>query len=290
MNTLNKLLTIDINIIVVALIVIFYVAENIFATQFEFKKMPQHLLHNVLMQAMIYIGGLATAVVVVNCVEWFNTHRIGLFHYLSLPLWLNLVLGVMAFDFVNYWFHRTAHSVPVLWRFHRVHHSDTRMDASTNLRSHPVELLCYFGLSNIVAAAIFGLDVMALGVFFLVITPYVFLEHSNIKFPAWLDKTFGLVFTTPNIHKVHHEQDQYYTDSNYSDIFIIWDRLFGTFKYKPTEQINFGLKEFEDEKKQTFWYLIRSPFINMGRVTSEDLKKQANNHEVLRHETTSEYI
>jgi sterol desaturase/sphingolipid hydroxylase (fatty acid hydroxylase superfamily) len=75
------------------------------------------------------------------------------------------------------------------------------------------------------------------------------------------------------MHKVHHEQDQFYTDSNYSDIFILWDRLFGTYKYKPTEQISFGLKEFEDEKKQTFWYLLISPFINMGRVTSEDLKK-----------------
>ncbi len=273
MNTLNKLLAIDINIIVVGLIVIFYLAENIFATQFKFNRMPQHLLQNVLMMATIYLGSLVTAVLVVKAVDWLNANKVGLFHYLDLPVWLKLVLGVMAFDFVNYWFHRTAHRVPVLWRFHRVHHSDTRMDASTNLRSHPVELLVYFGLSNVVAAAIFGLDVLALGIFLLVITPYVFLEHSNIKFPVWLDKTLGLVFTTPNIHKVHHEQDQNYTDSNYSDIFIIWDRIFGTFKYKPTGQINFGLKEFEEDKKQTFWYLIRSPFINMGRVTSEDLKK-----------------
>jgi sterol desaturase/sphingolipid hydroxylase (fatty acid hydroxylase superfamily) len=273
MDTLNKLLAIDINIIVVGLIVNFYVAENIFATQFKFNKMRQHLLHNVLMQVAIYLGSLVTAVLVVNAVDWLNTNKVGLFHHLDLPMWLNLVFGVMAFDFVNYWFHRTAHRIPVLWRFHRVHHSDTRMDASTNLRAHPVDLLVYFGLSNVVAAAIFGMDVTALGVFFLVITPYVFIEHSNIKFPAWLDKTFGLIFTTPNMHKVHHEQDQYYTDSNYADIFIIWDRIFGTFKYKPAGQINFGLKEFDEDKKQTFWYLIRSPFINMGRVTSEDLKK-----------------
>jgi sterol desaturase/sphingolipid hydroxylase (fatty acid hydroxylase superfamily) len=273
MDTLNKLLAIDINIIVVGLIVIFYVAENIFATQFKFDKMRQHLLHNVLMQVTIYLGSLVTAVLVVNAVDWLNANKVGLLHYLDLPMWLNLVLGVMAFDFVNYWFHRTAHRIPVLWRFHRVHHSDTRMDASTNLRAHPVDLLVYFGLSNVVAAAIFGMDVPALGVFFLVITPYVFIEHSNIRFPVWLDKTFGLFFTTPNMHKVHHEQDQYYTDSNYADIFIIWDRIFGTFKYKSAGQINFGLKEFDEDKKQTFWYLIRSPFINMGRVTSEDLKK-----------------
>jgi sterol desaturase/sphingolipid hydroxylase (fatty acid hydroxylase superfamily) len=147
------------------------------------------------------------------------------------------------------------------------------MDASTNLRTHPVELVVYFGISNIVASAIFGLDLMALGVFFLIITPYVFLEHSNIKFPAWLDKTIGLVFTTPNIHKVHHDQDQHYTDSNYADIFIIWDRIFGTFKYKPTETIKFGLKEFEEDQKQSFWYLIKSPFLKVKRIGSEELEE-----------------
>jgi sterol desaturase/sphingolipid hydroxylase (fatty acid hydroxylase superfamily) len=92
--------------------------------------------------------------------------------------------------------------------------------------------------------------------------------------PAWLDKTVGLVFTTPNFHKIHHEQDQYYTDSNFADIFILWDRIFGTFKYKPPGQVKYGLKEFEDPRKQTFWYLMISPFISMGRVSSEELKRQ----------------
>jgi len=140
------------------------------------------------------------------------------------------------------------------------------MDASTNLRAHPLELIIYFGTSNIVAAAIFGLDLMALGVFFLIVIPWVFLEHSNIKFPMWLDKSLGLVFTTPNIHKVHHDQDQHYTDSNYSDIFIIWDRMFGTFRYKPPETIKLGLKEFEQDHKQNFWYLLKSPFLDIKRV------------------------
>jgi len=67
--------------------------------------------------------------------------------------------------------------------------------------------------------------------------------------------------------------DLNYTDSNFSDIFILWDRLFGTYKHKPVEEIKFGLKEFEDNKQQTFWYLMKSPFISMGRVSSEELKK-----------------
>lgn len=274
METLNKLLAIDLNYIIIGLIVLFYSLEQLLNTQFQFKKRPQHLIHNILFLGVFYLLNLLWAIVIVYSIEWLNNHQIGLFYLFDIPLWLKLVMGVMLFDFVTYWFHRMSHLTPVLWRFHRVHHSDTTMDASTFFRGHPIETFLWFGTSNIIAAGIFGLDLIALGLYFLVSTPFFFLEHSNIKFPVWLDKTFGLIFTTPNIHKVHHEQDQYYTDSNFSDIFILWDRLFGTFKYKPPEQINFGLKEFEEDRKQTFWYLIRSPFISMGRITSGDLKKE----------------
>lgn len=81
------------------------------------------------------------------------------------------------------------------------------------------------------------------------------------------------MFTTPNIHKVHHEKDQHYTDSNYADIFILWDRLFGTYKYKPAEELNIGLDEFDDDKKQTFWYLFKSPFLNIRRVDAQPVNK-----------------
>ena len=274
METLNKLLAIDLNYIIIVLIVIFYSLEQLLNTQFQFKKRPQHLIHNILFLGVFYLLNLLWAIVIVFSIEWLNNHQIGLFYLFDIPLWLKLVMGVMLFDFVTYWFHRMSHLTPVLWRFHRVHHSDTTMDASTFFRGHPIETFLWFGTSNIIAAGIFGLDLIALGLYFLVSTPFFFLEHSNIKFPVWLDKTFGLIFTTPNIHKVHHEQDQFYTDSNFSDIFILWDRLFGTFKYKPPEQINFGLKEFEEDRKQTFWYLIRSPFISMRRINSGDLKKE----------------
>ena len=124
-----------------------------------------------------------------------------------------------------------------------------------------------FGSSNILAAGIFGLNLLTLGLYFLVATPFFILEHTNLRFPAWLDKTLGLVITTPNLHKVHHEQGQFYTDSNFADVFILWDRLFGTYKYKPVELIKFGLKEFKENKKQTFWYLFISPFFKIKKVT-----------------------
>lgn len=275
METMNKLLSIDLNYIFIGMMVLFYSLEQILSTQFKFNKRPQHLGHNVLFQVAFYVCNIFYATVTVFSIEWLNNHQVGLFYLVQVPVWLKLIAGVALFDMTSYWFHRVAHKVPLLWRFHRVHHSDTSMDASTFFRGHPIESLLWFGTSNIIAAGIFGLDLMTLGLYFLVATPFFFLEHSNLRFPKWVDKSFGLIFTTPNLHKIHHEQDQHYTDSNFSDIFILWDRIFGSFTHKPVEEIKFGLKEFDEDKKQTFWYLMKSPFISMGRVTSEDLKKEA---------------
>ena len=273
METLNALLSIDLNYFLIGLMVVFYMLEQIFDNQVKYNKRAQHLAHNLLFLVAFFIGNLFWATVTVFSIEWLNNNSVGLLFLLQLPVWLKLILGVVLFDFVTYWFHRIAHKVPLLWRFHRVHHSDTTMDASTNFRGHPIELMLWFGTSNIIAAAIFGLDLLSLGLYFLVATPFFFLEHANLRFPAWIDKTFGLVFTTPNLHKIHHEQDQFYTDSNFSDIFILWDRFFGTYKYKPANEIKFGLKEFDDDKKQTFWYLFRSPFMNINRISSGEVKK-----------------
>jgi sterol desaturase/sphingolipid hydroxylase (fatty acid hydroxylase superfamily) len=277
METLTRLLSIDFNYFLIGFMVVFYLLEQIFNNQVKYNKRPQHLGHNLLFQVAFFIGNIFWATVTVFSIGWLNENSIGLLYIWQLPVWLKLILGVILFDFVTYWFHRIAHKVPFLWRFHRVHHSDTTMDASTNFRAHPLELMFWFGTSNIIAAAIFGLDLLSLGLYFLVATPFFFLEHANLRFPTWIDKTFGLVFTTPNLHKIHHEQDQYFTDSNFADIFILWDRFFGTYKYKPAHEIKFGLKEFDDDKKQTFWYLFRSPFININRITSGELRKDKQN-------------
>lgn len=274
MEILNTLLSIDFNYYLIGGIVIFYSLENLFNKQVSFRKTLPHLYHNILFGVVFYLGNIFWATATVLSIDWLNEHHVGLFHLLQMPVWVKLILGVVLFDFVTYWFHRIAHKVPLIWRFHRVHHSDTAMDASTNFRGHPIETMFWFGTSNIIAAAIFGLDTLSLGLYFLVATPFFFLEHTNLRFPVWLDKTLGLVFTTPNLHKIHHEQDQYHTDSNFADIFILWDRIFGTYTYKPVCEIKFGLKEFDEDRKQTFWYLFKSPIINIHRTTSEEMAKE----------------
>ena len=270
MKTLTQLLSIDLNYIIIGLMVVFFTLEQVAATQFNYSKRSQHLVNNILFQGIFLLGNILWATLAVFSIEWLSKNQIGLFYFIELPVWVKLILGVAMIDMVSYWFHRLSHLVLLLWRFHRVHHSDTSMDTSTYFRGHPIEIFFWFGTSNIIAAGIFGLDLFTLGVYYLIVTPFLIIEHTNLHFPRWVDKTFGLIFTTPNLHKIHHEKDQHFTDSNYADIFILWDRLFGTYKYKPAEELQTGLEEFNEDKKQSFWYLLKSPFLNVKRITANE--------------------
>ncbi len=265
MELVEKVSNIDSNYIAIVLIALFFSLEQILNTQLSFLKRKQHLLQNFPFYILFFVGNFAWAIFVVFSIEWLNENQIGLFYYIKLPVWIKLILGVAMIDMVTYWFHRMAHNIHFVWRFHRVHHSDTSMDSSTYFRGHPLEIFFWFGVSNIIATGIFGLDLITLGLYYVIATPFFVIEHVNLKFPSWLDKTLGWVITTPNLHKVHHDQDEFYTNSNYADVFIIWDRLFGTFKYKHPNDIKLGLKEFDHPKKQTFWYLLKSPFININK-------------------------
>lgn len=261
-NLLQELTNIPLNYIIIAFVALFYSLEQLLNTPFKFEKRPSHLVHNVLVQLVVYGVALLFAIVQVSAIDWSNTHKIGLFNQVEIPFVAKAIMGVVLFDFTTYWCHRLSHKVDLLWRIHRVHHSDTSMDSSTYFRVHPLEVLV-FGTAQVIVAVLFGLDISILGLYLVVLTPFTVAQHSNIHFPNWIDMTLGKLFTTPNIHKVHHSQNQHYTDSNFADIFIVWDKLFGTYKYIPVSEIVYGLNEFDEEKKQTFWYLLKSPFMNI---------------------------
>ena len=263
MEILNYILSIDPNYIIIGLLAFFYTLEQLFDNPFPFKQRGLHLFQNILFQIVFFALNLFFFSILVNSIEWLSARKIGLLYIIELPFWIKLILCVMLFDFATYWLHRASHNIPLLWRLHRVHHSDTKMDSSTTFRFHPIELAIVYQAGNIIAAGIFGLDVTSLALYYFIVYIFFFLEHSNLNYPNWLNRTFGLLFVMPDHHRVHHHQEQIYTDSNFADIFIIWDRLFGTFKLIPVNQIKYGLVEFEGEKKQSFLYLLKSPFVNM---------------------------
>ncbi len=265
MKILDTLLGIDPNYTVVVLIILFFMMETFFSRREKLGNKLIHLWHNVLFQLLAIATGSILAYMTVTTYNWISTNEFGLFYLISLPYWVKVIAGLLLIDLADYLFHRWDHKIPLLWRQHRVHHSDTTMDASTGLRQFPTELI-YFTIGELLISIIFGIDIMSMNLFLLLLLPLFFLQHSSLSFPSWTDKIFGWLFVTPNYHKVHHEQDQFYTDSNYGTIFIIWDKLFGTFKTKPVDDITYGLKEFEGAKKQSFFYLLKSPFLNIQRL------------------------
>ncbi len=271
-NLIHKLLSIPINYIIVLMVALFYTLEQLLNTPFKFKRRSVHLFHNILIQILTSVVTFFFAYFQVWCIQWISDHQIGLFNLIEISFVAKTVIGVACIDFTTYWFHRLAHKVPLVWRIHRVHHSDTTMDSSTFFRIHPLEILFFFP-AQVLAAAVFGLDTITLGMYFFVQILFNILQHANILFPVWTDSFFGKVFATPNLHKIHHSNQQEFTDSNFSDIFILWDKLFGTYKYLPVKKIEYGLHEFNEAKKQTFWYLIKSPFIKIKRITNNTLNK-----------------
>src|SRR5215203_1923990 len=92
------------------------------------------------------------------------------------------------------------------------------------------------------------------------------LEHANIRLFR-VDRWLRLLIVTPNMHKVHHSRDQRETDSNYSNIFSIWDRLFGTYTSSiDFRRLNYGLEGFDVKERQTLSGLLKMPFVNYSRT------------------------
>jgi len=141
--------------------------------------------------------------------------------------WPGLGLDLLLLDFWIYWWHRLNHRWPLLWRFHEVHHLDEFLDATSALRFHSGEVL----LSAVVRALVIvvaGVPLASVVVFETVLAVVVMFHHSNLRLPRAFERALSLVIVTPSIHWVHHHATRTDTDSNYSTVLSVWDRLFGS--------------------------------------------------------------
>ena len=175
-----------------------------------------------------------------------------------LPVWLRAVVGIAALDFFAYLAHVLLHKLPFAWRFHRVHHSDETVDVTTAFRQHPGET-AWRVLWQLPAIAIFGLPLWIVVLYLTISAANAQLEHANIRLPVRFDRLLRMLFVTPDMHKVHHSVLQPETDSNYSNIFSVWDRLFGTCTSNVDfTTLRYGLDDLDDH--DTFAGLLRMPF------------------------------
>lgn len=191
---------------------------------------------------------------------WAKTHNFGLLYRLDLPTWAELLISVMLLDFVAQWLaHYLLHRVKWMWKFHLVHHSDTKVDATTGTRHHPGDYLVR-EVFSLITVFVFGIPV-AFYMFYRISTIlFTYLTHANITVPTWLDRPLSWVFITPNMHKFHHHFERPWTDTNFGNIFSFWDRLFGTMVYDDPRKVRYGVDVLRDETDEDVGYQFRVPF------------------------------
>ena len=147
----------------------------------------------------------------------------------SLPLWFTLPLAVLTYELVVYTLHLMSHKVPLFWRLHAIHHSDSQVDISTSFRHHPLESL--ISVFPTLSLSIFlDFPVEAVLVYRVLELSQTVFTHANVRIPDGLEATLGRVVVTPRFHRGHHFADKKHTDSNYGAVVPWFDYLFGTYE------------------------------------------------------------
>lgn len=185
----------------------------------------------------------------------------GLFNRLSLSPWVTVPATVLIFDLAIWAQHLLTHKVPLLWRFHRVHHADRDIDVTTAIRFHPVEI-AFSMLIKIGLVYLLGAPAAGIVLFEIVLNGTAMFNHANIRLPLWLDTALRKVLVTPDMHRVHHSVHQHEHDSNYGFALSVWDRLFGTYVAQPAqghEGMTTGL-EWQDERPGRLGWSLLLPF------------------------------
>lgn len=172
------------------------------------------------------------------------------------PWWVRSLTGLLALDGILYLWHRLNHIIPFLWRFHRVHHSDPQMDASTAVRFHPGEFLLATGTSAL-QMWIVGFDPATYLLYDFGVMLAVPFHHANLRLPRGWDSALQWLIITPEIHAIHHSVRPEETNSNYGTIFSFWDRIFGSRRVRgPAADIETGVTP---EAPQGAWKLLTAP-------------------------------
>jgi sterol desaturase/sphingolipid hydroxylase (fatty acid hydroxylase superfamily) len=212
------------------------------------------LLNNIIL-------GLAFVSVTVMVAGWTEQNEYGLLHVISLPGPVLFLLALVLLDGWMYVWHRANHAVPVLWRFHRMHHSERHMDVTTATRFHLGE---HIGASVLRLGLIplLGFEVWHLVIYDTLVIAITQFHHADISIGRW-DRWLRWLIVTPNMHKVHHSDWRLETDSNYSTVLSVWDRLLGSFRMRSDPKtLVFGLKDFIGPTWQEVWGMLKTPFVD----------------------------
>jgi sterol desaturase/sphingolipid hydroxylase (fatty acid hydroxylase superfamily) len=262
-QTLDQHPLLRMSILVAGLLFFWFIEGSIPLLGLAYKKNKyRHAVVNMGFTVIHLVIHTFLAILIIKLSDWCQQREFGMVYWFNANTLGSIIISFLALDFFGGWLvHITEHKVPLLWRFHVIHHADNNVDVTTGLRHHPGESLLR-GLFFFIGIILSGAPMYAVMIFQTLLILATAFTHANISLPLWLDKMISWVLVSPNMHKVHHHWKQPFTDSNYGAVLAIWDRLFGTFKKLAPSRIKYGLdRYYPNERDEDFIGLMKSPFI-----------------------------
>lgn len=244
-----------------ALFVLLLILESAFPLRKRKRPVLHRFVVNAILSALVFLAGsLVVKPVAVRIAGWASGRPFGLLHLAPLPFKLRFVLGFLLMDLTFYLWHRVNHEVPLLWRFHNVHHADPDLDVTTSFRFHFVEIL-YSTVFRILQVGLLGIDVATYILYEIVFTCATVFHHSNLRLPIRFERILNRVFVTPRMHGIHHSAVKEETNANYSVIFRWWDRLSGSLRLNVHQsEITIGVPGYLVAGDNDLWNLAVLPF------------------------------
>ncbi len=250
------------SLILVAGITMFWLFENAFPLfKMQYKKW-NHAGINIFFTLTTVIINFLLAFILLKTDNWSVENNFGILQWLPyMPIVLYTITGLLLLDFIGaYLVHYVEHKTKFLWRFHLIHHTDTWIDTTSANRHHPGESILRFIFTTL-GVLIVGTPMWMVFLYQTLSLIATQFNHANIALPKKLDHILSYIIVSPDMHKVHHHYKLPYTDSNYGNIFSIWDRLFGTCLSLPQEDIVYGVDtHMKPEENNELINLLKIPF------------------------------
>ncbi len=244
-----------------------------------FKKLEyhkwQHAGINIFFTITTMVVNFCLALILLKTANWSQVHHFGILNVLPpLQPWLFAILGLLLLDFIGaYLVHYIEHKIPFLWRFHLIHHTDATIDTTSANRHHPGESVIRFVFTTI-GVLVVGSPMWLVFLYQTLSVVANQFNHANVVLPSKLDTLLGYIIVSPDMHKVHHHYKLPYTDSNYGNIFSVWDRLFGTYKTMSRDQLVYGIDtHMHAEEHNRLKNLLVIPFQKKRVAKLSDEKK-----------------
>ena len=249
-------------LILVGGITLFWLIENVYPLfKFQYNKI-KHAGINIFFTITTIIINFLMAFILLLAADFAIQQNFGILQWLpQMNIWVYTIVGLLLLDLIGaYLVHLIEHKVTFLWRFHLIHHTDTWIDTTSANRHHPGESIIRF-FFTVIGVLIVGSPMWMVFLYQSLSVVFSQFNHANIPLPKKIDKLLSYFIISPDMHKVHHHYKLPYTDSNYGNIFSIWDRLFGTYSYLDREKIIYGVDtHMKPEEKNQLVNLLKIPF------------------------------